>query len=94
MEIYPIIKTMQWIYISERPMDKGRKTKIFLVKSLDGDNFLGLIKWYGAWRKYCFFPEEQTIFESVCLKDISDFCYTETKEYKTYGYDKVKVKGK
>jgi hypothetical protein len=79
---------MKWIYISERPMDKIRKTKIFLVKTLDSDSFLGVIKWYGAWRKYCFFPtpDVQTVYEWICLRDIADFCQEETKKYKEIWY--------
>ena len=40
--------------------------------------FLGGIKWWGGWRKYCFFPEQATIFEKDCLRDIADFCEAQT----------------
>jgi len=31
---------------------------------------IGGIQWYAPWRKYCFFPSENTVFELHCLKDI------------------------
>lgn len=47
-------------------------TKVFLVKTKDGGH-LGMIKWYSPWRKYSFFPEQHTIFETDCLSDIVSF---------------------
>jgi hypothetical protein len=73
----------KWIYFKEQP-SPGRKTKIFTIRSLDGNSFLGLVKWYGAWRKYCFFPSEKTVYEWDCLRDIADFCQEQTKEYKKH----------
>lgn len=84
--VYPILKKMKWIYIKEAPIEKGRKTKVFLVNSMGENSFLGLIKWYSHWRKYCFFPAEQTIFEWDCLCDIAEFCKEQTKEYKINWY--------
>ena len=40
---------------------------------------LGLVKWYGAWRQYVFYPECDTIFSSGCLTDIVNFL-TEVNE--------------
>lgn len=34
---------------------------------------LGQIKWVGAWRKYCFFPECEVFFDNKCLVDIIAF---------------------
>jgi hypothetical protein len=34
---------------------------------------LGLIKWVGAWRKYCFFPEQDTFYDTKCLEEIKAF---------------------
>jgi len=52
----------------------NRKTKIyFLCNSRNELIHLGKIKWHGAWRQYCFFPEEDTLFNSDCLNDITDF---------------------
>lgn len=51
--------------IEEKP-----KTKIVGIWSKKSDDRLGLIKWYGPWRQYAFFPENNTIFNTECLNDI------------------------
>lgn len=33
---------------------------------------LGEIKWYAQWRRYCFFPFDQVLFDASCLKEIQD----------------------
>lgn len=40
---------------------------------------LGLIRWYGPWRKYTFEPRADTVFDAACLREIADRCelYTE-----------------
>lgn len=51
-------------------------TKQFTIQpknSSDINESLGLIKWYSPWRRYCFHPANQTIFDSKCLSNINDF---------------------
>lgn len=48
--------------------DTGR-TQVWLVSSRYGDP-LGVIKWFGRWRQYAFFPEEGTIFNTDCMQTI------------------------
>ena len=31
------------------------------------------MRWYGAWRQYCFFPYPETVFSAGCLKDVQEF---------------------
>ncbi len=50
-----------------------RKTSIWSVDSKSQGNCLGLVKWFGAWRQYSFFPESKTIFNIECLRDIQNF---------------------
>lgn len=69
---------------------KGRKTLIYDIFSLKEkvpdvtsiftDVHLGQIKWYGAWRKYCFFPNKETIWDNKCLEQIIDFLNTINKK--------------
>lgn len=49
----------------------GRKTKLIEVWSKGGPTILGFIKWYGPWRKYCFYPADGTIFDPSCLLEIA-----------------------
>jgi hypothetical protein len=50
---------------------EGRKTPIYHIETIDGTIYLGRIKWFPAWRKYCFFPEEDTIWDVKCLEEIN-----------------------
>lgn len=34
---------------------------------------LGVIKWFGRWRKYAFFPRADCVFDSKCLAEIEEF---------------------
>lgn len=34
---------------------------------------IGEVKWYTSWRRYCFFPFPETIFDKSCMEDICDF---------------------
>ena len=51
---------------------KGRKTIIYTVKK-DGWMMLGFVKWHGAFRQYCFYPEKDTMFSKGCLELINCF---------------------
>lgn len=52
---------------------KKPKTAIYGVVNKKTNIELGEIKWYGAWRKYCFFPDGNTVFDTICLAQINDF---------------------
>lgn len=49
------------------------KTESFDCYNHEFGSFLGVVKWYGSFRKYSFFPQPNIVFESTCLKDIADF---------------------
>lgn len=73
------VRTPKWIKFDVAFLpDAKRKTTIWIVRSL-GNVDLGSIHWHGAWRKYCFFPKPETVFEQDCLRDIADFCQEQSK---------------
>lgn len=51
------------------------KTKVFSVHSKCSDCELGEIKWFPAWRHYCFFPciDLEAVYSDRCLFEISNF---------------------
>ena len=50
------------------------KTKTFVWGCITISGFkLGIVKWYGAWRQYCYYPAHETGYSAGCLDDISDF---------------------
>jgi hypothetical protein len=65
----------------------GGKTSAWRVQSSykgHEDMQLGTVAWFGRWRKYGFFPPQNrsTVFEEVCLREIAEFCETQTKEHR------------
>lgn len=60
-----------FVILEERP--EKRKTSIYHIFSHKSRDEIGLIKWYGAWRKYCFFPNADTIWDNKCLSSINSF---------------------
>lgn len=63
-------KEYEFIRFVEAPQT-GTTTRWDCWSHRDGD--LGQVHWYGAWRQYCYFPSENTVFSAGCLKDITDF---------------------
>lgn len=53
------------------------KTFVYQIVSKTGwvcsEYVLGHIKWYGAWRQYCFMPSPGMVFNESCLQDIRVF---------------------
>ena len=49
------------------------KTKVWCIFSKTSNGYLGNIKWFSRWRQYCFYPNNETIFNSECLDDIKNF---------------------
>lgn len=41
-----------------------------------------MVKWYGGWRKYAFFPYADTLFEQDCLRDIAKMLDEVTEEWR------------
>lgn len=74
------IRVSSHLRITENPLGSP-KTKIFTVMSSSGD-YLGTIKWFGRWRKYCFFPGRDTIFDDKCLAEITTYCIDATLQHK------------
>jgi hypothetical protein len=57
-------------YLEFSLIEKKPKTKVIGVWSKKSANRLGIIKWFGRWRQYAFFPETGTVFNTECLNDI------------------------
>jgi hypothetical protein len=64
-----------WIRFEFQGKSPSGKTQIWIVITKEGgyNNVLGCIKWHGPWRKYCFFPAHDTLYETVCLTEIAQF---------------------
>lgn len=45
-------------------------TQVYAVRNIKSQLIIGWIKWNGAWRQYCFYPESETLYSEGCLTDI------------------------
>jgi len=69
----------KWVVFQPSPVQsKSGKTSRWDVVTKGGEKFaggvvLGVIQWWGAWRKYAFFPGDATLYEPTCLRDIAAF---------------------
>jgi len=69
----------KWIEFIERPVGEHQKTLRWQVRPKDSFEPLGMVQWFNRWRKYCFFPAPDTVFEQDCLRDIAHFIEQETQ---------------
>lgn len=63
--------------------DPKRKTATWDVHAKRSGGILGSVKWFARWRKYCFFPAADCVFEETCLREIAEFIVARTREHKT-----------
>jgi hypothetical protein len=73
---------IRWITFGLVIRPLGRKTDVWDVHPMDGGFDLGQVKWFTGWRRYCFFPANDKVFEEECLRVIADFCEEKTRHHK------------
>lgn len=53
---------------------KGRKTPIYEITNQKNELIkLGYVKYNSRWRKYCFYPNDETVFDDKCLLEMIKF---------------------
>ena len=60
-------------YLEFRLLERKPKTQVIEVISKRHGNRLGIIKWFGRWRRYALFPEPAIVFDAECLNDIVSY---------------------
>ena len=73
---------MNYKYIEIKLIENKPKTQVYSILNKNNKYLLGIICWKSTWRKYCFFPNKDTVFDSKCLKDITEFLDKLMKERK------------
>lgn len=67
----------QYIRFSDEQVPQQKTKKVVIYSVRDGA-VLGIIKWYGPWRQFCFQPAPGTTFNPDCLRQIMQRCQEET----------------
>ena len=65
------MKKYKYIYF-EKIEDK-KKTAVYSCRNIKCNLELGTVKWYPAWRQYCYFQTCSAVYSVGCLADINDF---------------------
>lgn len=71
---------LSFVTLRGAPSDTG-KTWVWSVENKRNQGLVGIIRWFGKWRKYALYPEPETVFEEVCLRELSDFIEARTREW-------------
>ena len=81
-----IAKVCDSIKFVDEGIPAGAKTHVFRVETIVDlvdatvePIILGSVKWFGRWRCYSYFPNDQTVYEEQCLRDIAAFCEEHTE---------------
>ena len=86
-------------YIIFEPAPPKPKTKVWWVLPRDDTPIeeklkfqIGTVQWYGPWRKYCFMPARNTVFEQVCLREIAQFCEQQTNAHRALARSRAQAR--
>ena len=72
---------MSYISFIQGPDSDSGKTRTWFVAAATFT--LGMVSWYGPWRKYCYFPATHpTVLDHGCLTEIADVCQSSTIAHK------------
>lgn len=73
----------EYEYIYFEAQTSTGKTGRWFCKNKKSEAILGTVSWSGAWRQYCFYPFQNTVFSKGCLHDIQDFLTIVTDCHRT-----------
>ncbi len=72
----------EYFSILEVPQENKKTDIYYIYPDSDTDILYGRIKWYNRWRKYCFYAEDNIIWDSKCLTELINFLDKLNKDYK------------
>ncbi len=64
---------LNYQFINFKLVEHKPKTSVYSCCNNKSGGELGVVKWYSAWRQYCYFPTVQAVYSKGCLADIKDF---------------------
>lgn len=60
-------------FVKNERLSAYGKTDVFNIIGIRGIEPLGRIKWHAPWRKYCFFPRAEILWDTNCLGEVVTF---------------------
>jgi hypothetical protein len=66
-------KFIKFVMVERKP-----KTNVYECYNTRHGALLGVVKWYGPWRRYCFWPQPNCIFSAECMDDVAQFINNRT----------------
>lgn len=71
-------KYLDFIEVGKSPTGRTLKIEVRSKNMVP----MGEVKWYGQWRKYCFYPLTLRVLDEHCLDDIAKFIVEKTREHR------------
>ena len=80
--------SLKYKHIHFKLFEQKAKTKVYMCHNNNSNDSLGIVKWYPAWRQYCYCPTNQSVYSNGCLDDIKDFItqLMEERKYHCFSY--------
>lgn len=66
-------------FIESKPKPK---TKVWKCMNRSQKDQLGIVEWYGPWRRYAYTPTICAVYTEECLDDIKDFLAEADNQHK------------
>lgn len=78
----PIVYKGSYFIIIESKQENKKTNIYYIYTDEDKEVLLGKIKWYDPWRKYCFYPEDNIVWDNKCLTELVEYLNELNYEYK------------
>lgn len=79
------VLTSEYLTIQYAGESPSGKTSTWEVNAARSGALLGVVRWFGRWRQYAFFPEPGTIYSVGCMADIETFIREQMAERRRGG---------
>lgn len=81
----------EYFHILEVNEPKLKTNKYYIYSNYGDENeeAIGIVKWYPNWRKYCFFPEDNCVWDTKCLYYLTSFIDKLNLDYKNKGVEEM-----
>lgn len=67
-----IVYLGNYFYITAEKLDE-KKTITYYIVTKDSGQILAELKWYSPWRKHCFYPYDDTVWDNKCLLEVMNY---------------------